>query len=109
MNNITAYRILHTCYEILLDSFRHQTTSDFDKLIEQNGNKNTAKIATPIFLIIKIHIGPNRLLEYGVAIANYDSEGRLCGRCQGFDWSDYREIKEAVADAKDDKNEVEDP
>ena len=109
LNNITTHRILYACYGILSDSFWHQTISDFDKLIEQNGNKNIAKIATPIFLIIIMHIGLTKLLEDGATTTNYDSEGRLCRESQGLDWGDDKEIEEVVADARDDKDKAEDP
>ena len=56
LNNITVYRIFHARCGILFDSFLNQTTDDYDKRIEQKGNKNTAKIASPILLVIKMYI-----------------------------------------------------
>lgn len=37
------------------------TTSNFDKLIEQDGKENTTKIATLIRFVIKMHIRPTKL------------------------------------------------
>lgn len=39
--------------------------------------KNTSKIATPIFLVIKIQIKLTIFLKNNTAIANYDLKGRL--------------------------------
>ena len=56
-----------------------------------------------------MHIVPTRLLEDGITTANYDLKGKLCEGSQGLDWGDDKEIIEAVADVKDDKDKVEDP
>lgn len=105
LNNVTSHKLLHACYGILLDSFWHQTTDNFQKLFFQEGTENTAKIATPILLAIKMHIGPTRLLDNSAAIAEYDSEGRLFGRPEGVDWGDNKKIEEALAAMDKDEQE----
>lgn len=77
LNNIIAYKILHACRGIWLDNFWHQTIGNVDKLIEQKSKENTTKIATSIFLVIKMHIRPTRLLENSITNTNYDSKKRL--------------------------------
>ena len=67
------------------DHYRHQTTNDFEKLLEQEDAKNISKVATPILLTIGMHIGPTRFLEVGPPNAKYDLERRLCKRCTGAD------------------------
>ena len=78
LNNNIAYKIFYACYRILSNSFRHQTIGNYNKLIEQDSKENATKISTPIFLVIKIHIKTTRILEDGVATANYNLKGRLC-------------------------------
>lgn len=77
--------------------------------MKQNSNKNTAKIATSILLVINMHIRSTRLLKDDAATASYESEGRLYGRSQGLEQGDNRKIEEAVANTEDNKDEVEDP
>ena len=97
LNNITAHRIFHICCRILSNNFRYQANSEFNKLNDQNGNKNTAKFLIPIFLVIKINIGLTRLLKDNIAIINYDSEKKLCEGSQRLDWVDDKDIKKVVA------------
>lgn len=108
LNNITIHKILHTCCGILSDNFWHQTTNNFDKLFKEDDNKNTTKITIPILLVIKIYIGPTRLLEDCTITANNNLEGRLYGESQSLDWGDDREIEEAITDAKDNKDKAKD-
>ena len=65
LNNIIAHRLLAACHGVPSDHYRHQTTNDFEKLLEQEDAKNISKVATPILLTIGMHIGPTRLLEVG--------------------------------------------
>lgn len=109
LNNITAQNILYAYWRILLDNFQHQITGNFNKLIKQSGKKNTTKITTPIFLVIKMYIGPTRLLENGAAIANYHLEKKLCKGSQVLNWGNNKEIDETVVDAEDNKNKAENP
>lgn len=83
LNNIITHRILFAHCGILSNSFQHQITDNFNKLIKQDGNKNTVKIATPILLVIKMHIGPTRLLEDGAIIVNYDSGCETLSKVSG--------------------------
>lgn len=78
-----------------------------DKLLKEQGNENTAKIATPVLLVIKMHIGPTRLLEDSAPTAEYDSKRRLLGGIEGVDWGDDREIEEALAAVDEDSDEEE--
>ena len=106
-NNITAYRLLSAQCGVPSNHYRHQTTNDFKKLLEQKDGKNTLKVATPILLTISMHIELTRLLKIGPPKAKYDSEKKLCEGCTGADWGDDGENKEAIAadDNKDDDDE----
>lgn len=68
-----------------LDSYRYQTTNNFEKFSKQESVENTTIIATPIILVIRIHIEPTRLLEDGTSNVNHDLEEKLCGGCTGLD------------------------
>ncbi len=109
LNNITSHKLLITYCEMLSDHYRHQTTNNFEKLLEQKDAKNTSKVATSIFLTIGIYIGPNRLLEVGSPNTEYDSEGKLCERCTGVYWDDESEVKEAMTAGNDKNNDDKDP
>ena len=78
------------------DYYRHQTTNNFEKLLEQEDAENTSKIATPILLTIGMHIGSTSLLEVGSPNAKYDSDERLCKGYTSADWGDNGEIEEAI-------------
>ena len=80
-----------------MDHYRHQTTKDFEKLLEQEDVKNISKVATPILLTISMHIEPTRLSKVVSLNVEYDSEGRLRERCTGADWGNDGEIEEAMA------------
>ena len=105
-NNETAHRLLTACHGVPSDHYRHQSTNNFEKLLEQKNAKNISKVAIPIFLTIRMHIGPTRLLEVSPSNAEYDLEGKLNKRCTGANWGDDGEIKEAMA-ADDDKDDNE--
>ena len=102
-NNITAHTLLSSCREVPLKHYRHQTTNNFEKLLEQKNAKNTLKVAIPIFLTIRMHIGLTRLLKVGRPNVEYDLERKLHKRCINIDWGDNGKIKEAMA-ADDDKD-----
>lgn len=93
-------------YKILSNHFWHQTTGNFDKLIEQDSKKNTTKIANLSFLVIKMHIEPTKLLENSSATINYDLEGKLCKKSWDLDLGDNKKIEEAVTTAKDNKDKA---
>ncbi len=108
-NNIIAYRLLIACRGVLLDSYRHQTTNDFEKLLDLEGRENTSKITAPILLVLRMHIGPTRFLEDGAPNAKFDADRKLYIGSIGWDWDDSAEIVEAIVAFKDDKDEKEDP
>lgn len=56
-----------------------------------------------------MYIGPTKFFEDDAATANYELGKRLCGESQGLNWSNNREIGEAVADVKENKNKAENP
>ena len=107
LNNITAHSLFITHYGVLLDQYRHQTTNNFKKLLEQEDAKNTLKVAISIFLIIGMQIGPTRLLEVGLPNAKYNLERKLCKKCTGADLGNDGEIKGAMTadNNKDDDKE----
>ena len=90
------------------DHYRHQTTNNFEKLLEQEDAKNTSKVTTLILLTIGMHIGPTRLLNVGLLNAQYDSERKLYEGCTGADWGDDSEIEEAMAADNNEDNDTKD-
>lgn len=96
-NNITVYRLRNACHGALLDHYCYQTTNDFEKLLKQKDTKNTLKMATPILLIIGMHIGQTRLLKACPANAEYDLDKKLCERCICADKGNNVKIEEATA------------
>lgn len=90
---------------MLLDHYQHQTTNNFEKLLEQEDEKNTSKVTTPIFLTIGMHIRPTRLLEVISPNIKYDSEGRLYEGCTYANLGDKSEIKAMVADNNEDDDD----
>lgn len=109
LNNITTHRLITAGHEVLLDHYRHETTNDFEKLLDQEDAKNISKVATPILLTIGLHIGPTRLLEVGPPNAVYDLEERLHEGCTGADWGDEGEIEEAMTADNDEDDDAKDP
>ena len=109
LNNITAYWLLIARGRVPSDHYRHQTTNDFKKLLEQEDAENISKVATPILLTIGIHIGPTSLLEVGPSNAKYDSEERLREECTDTDWGDDGEIEEAMAADNNEDNDKDNP
>lgn len=108
LNNITSYRLLKTYCRILSDIYHHQTTNNFEKLLEQRVTKNTAIITTPIFLVIYIYIGSIRLLEDDAFNFEYNLDRISCGEYTGLELSDNAKVEKTMAVDNDNKNKVED-
>ncbi len=89
------------------DSYRHQTTNEFQKLLDLEGKENSSMITAPILLVLRMHIEPTRFLEDGAPNAKFDADGRLCTRFTGLDWDDNA-VAEAIATVEDDEDEEED-
>lgn len=56
-----------------------------------------------------MYIGPTTLLEDNAATINYHLEERFYGGFHDLEWDNDKKIKEVIANAKDNKNKVEDP
>ncbi len=108
LNNITAHRLLTARRGVPSDSYRHQTTNDFEKLLDPEGKENTSMITAPILLVLRMHIGLTRFLEDGAPIAEFDADERLRTRSTGLDWDDSA-VGKAIAAVEDDEDEEEDP
>ncbi len=108
LNNITAHRLLTARRGVPSDSYRHQTTNDFEKLLDLEGKKNTSMITASILLVLRMHIGPTRFLEDGAPNAEFDANGRLCTGSTSLDWDDNA-VAEAIATVEDNEDEEEDP
>ncbi len=93
---------------MLSDHYWHQTTNDFEKLLEQENVENTSKVAYPIFLIINMHIWPTRLLEVDLFNTKYNLEGKLCEGCTGIDEGHESEIEEDMATRKNKEDDDKD-
>lgn len=78
LNNITAHRLLTTCYRILSDSYRYQTTNNFKKFLDLKGQENTLMITATIFFVLYMYIGPTRFLEDVAPHAEFNADRRLC-------------------------------
>lgn len=63
LNNITAHKLLYFYYIVLFDNDHYQTMNNFNMLIVQKDHKNIFLITTLIFVVIRMHIEPIRLLE----------------------------------------------
>lgn len=61
-----------------------------------------------ILLTIDMHIGPTRLLEFGLLNAKYYLKKRLYKGYTGADWGDEGEIEEAIATDDNKDNDEED-
>ncbi len=103
LNNITAHRLLTACRGVPSDSYRHQTTNDFEKLLDLEGKENTSMIIAPIFLVFRMHIGPTRFLEDGAPNAEFDADGRLRTGSISLDWDDNAVAKD-IAAVEDDED-----
>ncbi len=108
LNNITAHKLLTARRGVLSNSYRHQTTNDFEKLLDLEGKENTSMITAPILLVLRMHIGPTRFLEDGALNAEFDADGRLRIGSTGLDLDDSA-VAEAIAMVEDDKDEEKDP
>lgn len=104
-NNIIAHRLLIGCRRVLLDHYQYQTTNDIEKLLKQENLENTTKIAIASSLTIGMYIRPTRLLEVGLFNVEYDSVGKLYGRCTDVDWGNEGKIEEAMAATDDNKDD----
>lgn len=63
IKNFTAYKIFNAYVGVFFDSYKHQTTNNFERLLEAEGVENNFIIMTPILIRIYIYIGPNGFLE----------------------------------------------
>lgn len=108
LNIITAHQLLIACYEMPLDFKYHQTTNNFEKLLEHEDAENISKMATSIFLIIGLHIGPTRLLEVGPPNVKYDSKERFYEEYTSANWGDKSEIEEVMTANNNEDNDEED-
>lgn len=107
LNSITTHRLLTSCYGVPSNTYRHQTTNDFEKLLDLENNKNTSIIITPIFLVFYIYIGLTTFLEDSAPNTEFDIDKRFCPESIGLDCNDSA-IVEAIAVIEDDKDEERD-
>ncbi len=108
LNNIIAHRLLTARRGSPSDSYRYQTTNDFEKLLNLEDKKNTSMITVQILLVLRMHIGPTRFLEVGAPNAKYDADERLRTGFISLDWDDSA-VAEAIAAVEDNEDEEEDP
>lgn len=108
-NNIIVHRLLTIYCGVLSDSYRHQITNKFEKLLDYKDKENTLMIIAPIFLILHIYIRPTRLLKDRIPNTEFDADEKLYPRSIGLDWDDSGKIEEAIATDEDDEDEKKDP
>ncbi len=85
LNNITAHKLLTAYRGMPSDSYRHQTTNDFEKLLDLEGKEKTSMITAPILLVLHMHSGPTRFLEDAAPNAEFDTDGRFRIGSTGWD------------------------
>lgn len=68
------------------DIFCYYTTNDWEKLIDQEDEENTASIVIPILTTIYIYIGPTKFLEKEPFEIEYNTDSTICGRYPSLDW-----------------------
>lgn len=93
LNNFTAHRLLHVYYERLLNLYYYQSISNLKKLLKQKSGENIAKIDIPVFLIIKIYIGPIKFLENNTSTIKYNLKKKLYKRSKNINQGDNQEIE----------------
>lgn len=107
INNFTVHRLLNPRAGVMSDTFCYHTTNNWEKLIDQEDEENTASIATPILTTICMYIRSTRFLEKRRPEIEYNADGAICGRCSGLDWRNNHEeevAKETIN--KDDDDET---
>ncbi len=90
------------------DIYRHQTTNNFEKLLDLEGQENTLMITASIFLVLCMYIEPTRFLEDGAPNAEFDIDRRLRTGSTGLDWDDIA-VAEAITMVEDNEDEEKDP
>lgn len=63
--------MLTTYVELSFNYYKHQTTNNFEKLLTEKKNKNTAIVTAPILITICMHIRPIGFLENDVPEIGY--------------------------------------
>ncbi len=96
LNNVTTHRLLTARHGVPSDSYCHQTTNNFEKLLDLEGKENTSVITAPILLVLHMYIEPAKFLENGAFNAEFDADGRLRTGSTGLDWDDSP-VAEAIA------------
>lgn len=107
-NNIIVHRLFTICCGVLSDSYRHQITNKFEKLLDYKDKENILIITAPIFLILHIYIWPIRLLENRAPNIEFDADRRLYPRSTGLAWDNSGKIEEAITTDENDEDEKED-
>lgn len=77
VNNFTAHKILIARMGIFSDTYKYQTTNNFEKLLAKEDNKNTTIITALILISICMYIGSLRFLEDGVPKVVYGTDGKI--------------------------------
>ena len=77
LNNIITHRLLIACCGVPSNSYHHQTTKNFEKLLDQESIEKTLKITISILLIFRMNIGLTRLLKDSASNTEFDADGRF--------------------------------
>lgn len=80
INNFTFHRILNSRVEVSSNSYRHQTTNNFEKLLEEEGVESISTIMISILISICMHIGPTGFLEDSASEVVFGIDGKIQGR-----------------------------
>ena len=108
LNNIIAYKLLTAYPGVPSNSYRYQTTNNFEKLFDQECTENTSIITASILLVLRMHIELTRFLENNTPNAKFDINRRLRLGSTGLEWNDSAKIREIIIVNKDDKDEEKD-
>lgn len=78
IKNFITYRILNICIGVFFNSYKHYTTNNFERLIEEKeGLEITSIITTLILTTISIHIRLNEFLKASVPEMIFDIDKKI--------------------------------
>lgn len=80
----------------MLDNFWHLFINEINKLLQKQDNEQITKIAILVFLVIRIHIRPIKLLENIAYTILCDLNKRFLGESESVDWGKNITVNEIL-------------
>lgn len=107
INNFIVHRLFNSYIKVILNTFCYHINNNWKKLVDQEDEKITVIIVTPILTTICMQIGLIRFLEERFFEIKYNADGTICKKCSGLNWrNNYKEEVAKKAINKDDNNET---